>query len=101
MWIEESRTAYLGRRKVYVIDSEEYREGTYKKLDNRYPLGVAEKKGAITEYLWYNGSTSFVDGEELKRKREDEVKAKLKKNQEEGSHNKDTKRSELFMTRLK
>jgi len=23
-----------------VIDSEEYREGTYKKLDNRYPLGV-------------------------------------------------------------
>jgi len=39
--MEESRTAYLGHRKVYVIDSEEYREGTYKKLDNRYPPEVS------------------------------------------------------------
>lgn len=32
--------------KLDVIDSEEYREGTYEKLDNRYPLGVSpEKKG--------------------------------------------------------
>jgi len=57
----------------------------------------------MTKYLWYNGSTSFVDGEELKRKREDEVKSKLRKVQEkaEASHIKDTKRGELFMTRLK
>lgn len=51
-----------------MIDSEEYREGTYEKLDNRYPLGVSlgiDQEG-ITEYLWYNGSTSFVDGEKLK-----------------------------------
>jgi len=78
--MEESRTAYSGDRKLCVIDSEEYREGTYKKLDNRYPLGVS--KGGMTKYLWYNGSTSFVDGEELKRKREDEVKSKLRKVQE-------------------
>lgn len=84
-----------------MIDSEEYREGTYEKLDNRAPLGVA--KEAMTEYLWYNGSTSFVDGEELKRKRENPVKARLKKVQNRGraSHTKDTKRGELFMTRLK
>ena len=50
-----------------MIDSEEYREGTYEKLDNRYPLGVSlEKEEGITEYFWYNGSTSFVDGEKLK-----------------------------------
>lgn len=89
-----------------MIDSEEYREGTYKKLDNRSPLGVAslERGKAMTEYLWYNGSTSFVDGEELKRKRENKVKAKLEeseRSQEDASHIKDTKRGELFMTRLK
>jgi len=55
----------------------------------------------MTEYLWYNGSTSFVDGEELKRKREDEVKARLEESKPEASHIKDTKRGELFMTRLK
>jgi hypothetical protein len=56
----------------------------------------------MTMYLWYNGSTSFVDGEKLKRIREDEVKAnQAEESSEEPSHNKDTKRSELFMTRLK
>lgn len=68
-----------------MIDSEEYREGTYEKLDNRYPLGVLEgdlgnkenRKG-MTGYLWYNGSTSFVDGEKLKWKHEDKVKARKK-----------------------
>jgi hypothetical protein len=33
----------------------------------------------MTKYFWYNGSTSFVDGEELKREREDEVKSKRRK----------------------
>jgi len=45
--MEESRTAYSGQRKVYVIDSEEYREGTYEKLDNRYPLGVLSKDDRV------------------------------------------------------
>lgn len=35
-----------------------------------------ESEEQMTKYLWYNGSTSFVDGEQLKREREDEVKAK-------------------------
>jgi len=35
----------------------------------------------MTKYLWYNGSTSFVGGEEFKRKREDEVKAKLEESE--------------------
>jgi hypothetical protein len=30
-----------------VIDSEEYREGTYKKLDNRYPLGVSKRDDRV------------------------------------------------------
>jgi hypothetical protein len=30
----------------------------------------------MTKYFWYNGSTSFVGGEEFEREREDEVKAK-------------------------
>lgn len=63
-----------------MIDSEEYREGTYEKLDNRAPLGVVPgswwQGEAMTKYLWYNGSTSFVGGEEFEREREDEVKAK-------------------------
>jgi len=63
-----------------VIDSEEYREGTYEKLDNWYPVGVfAENRRKITIYLWYNGSTSFVNGEKLKREREDRVKSKGQK----------------------
>lgn len=41
-----------------------------------------ESQEGMTEYFWYNGSTSFVDGEKLKREREDEVKSKLKKIQE-------------------
>jgi len=85
-----------------VIDSEEYREGSSKKLDNWYPIGVELEREKMTMYLWYNGSTSFVDGEKLKRIREDEVKAnQAEESSEEPSHNKDTKRSELFMTRLK
>jgi len=59
-----------------------------------------ESQEGMTEYLWYNGSTSFVDGEELKRKREDKVKAR-KEERSEDSHRKDTKRGELFMIRLK
>jgi len=35
----------------------------------------------MTKYLWYNGSTSFVGGEEFKREREDEVKAKLEESE--------------------
>lgn len=66
-----------------MIESEEYREGKYEKLDNRAPLGVARtlSRKAMTKYLWYNGSTSFVGGEELKREREDEVKAKLEESE--------------------
>jgi hypothetical protein len=30
----------------------------------------------VTKYLWYNGSTSFVDGEELKQLSENEEKSK-------------------------
>ena len=55
----------------------------------------------MTEYLWYNGSTSFVSGEKLKRERENEVKSKDGEEPKENSHTKDTKRCELFMTRLK
>jgi hypothetical protein len=40
-----------------------------------------ESREAMTKYLWYNGSTSFVGGEEFKRKREDEVKAKLEESE--------------------
>jgi len=47
IWMEESRTAYLGQTKVYVIDSEEYREGTYKKLDNRYPPEVSKRDSRV------------------------------------------------------
>jgi len=42
-----------------MIDSEEYREGNEEKHNNRYPLGTVFK--AVTIYLWYNGSTTFVD----------------------------------------
>lgn len=62
-----------------MIDSEEYREGTYEKLDNWYPTGVFRNKEKITVYLWYNGSTSFVNGEKFKREREDRVKSKGRK----------------------
>jgi hypothetical protein len=55
----------------------------------------------VTKYLWYNGSTSFVNGEEFKREREDGVKSKGQKMTKGDSHRKDTKRCELFMTRLK
>jgi len=44
MRMEDSRTAYSGPGRVYVIDSEEYREGKYEKLDNGVPLGVSEKR---------------------------------------------------------
>jgi len=40
-------------------------------------------------------------GKELKREREDREKAIGKKKTKRDSHRKDTKRSELFMTRLK
>jgi len=57
-------------KKTHVIDSEEYREGTYKKLNNGYPLGASffeKEREEVTEYLWYNGSTTFVNGEKFKR----------------------------------
>jgi len=55
----------------------------------------------VTKYLWYNGSTSFVYGEKFKRIREDGVKSNGQKMSKRDSHRKDTKRCELFMTRLK
>lgn len=76
-------------------------KSTVRELPRNWTTDIHWESGTqMTEYLWYNGSTSFVDGEELKRKREDEVKANPEERSED-SHRKDTKRSELFMTRLK
>lgn len=41
-------------------------------------LETRETKEGMTGYLWYNGSTSFVDGEKLKWEHEDKVKARKK-----------------------
>jgi len=75
------------------------------KLDNWNPSGAKKiKKENVTEYLWYNGSTTFKNGEkekskEFKREREDGVKTRKKK--QKNSHNEDPKLSELSMIRLK
>jgi len=52
-------------------------------------------------YLWYNGSTSFIYGEKLKRIREDKEKSTDRMMTKKDSHSEDAKRCELFMTRLK
>jgi hypothetical protein len=62
--------------------------------------------GGMTGYFWYNGSTSFVDGEKLKWRTWKQSESETDEESEpiwviHTSHNKDTKRSELFMTRLK
>jgi len=57
-------------------------KSTVRELTRNWTTDIHLKsRKEIPGYFWYNGSTSFDDGEKLKRKREDEVKSKLRKDQ--------------------